>query len=398
MNTEIILEQGDILYREGDANDTAYIIDTGEIVLYSNAMGRRIAFERRGAGSIVGELSVLTGHPRTVTVEALTPCRLFVVSAEEILARFESLDPILRACIDTSIGFTATLTRRMNEGGSDIPLVESTLRDAEAVTERFKLERDIVLGLERDEFHLVYQPIVDLSDGGVVGVEALMRWEHTVLVTVPPVRFIEVAEEMGSIGRLTELAVSDACAALGRMRACRSAGEGFYVSVNISGKDIERDDFAAFVARTIALHGVDPRHLKLEVTETSLVADPLSAARRLDELRALGCGISIDDFGTGYSNLAYLKSLPLTTLKIDRAFAGDACRNGVSRSIVTMLLGLGRNMGVDIVAEGLETEEDVAMLRKLGCRFAQGYHFCRPLAESDLLAFVEDLSRRAEAA
>ncbi len=388
MDREVILNPGDILYREGGSNKSAYIVESGEIALHTTVLGQRVDCERRGAGAIVGELSVLTGSLRTVTVEAVTHCRLFQISSDQILSRFDKLDPVLRACIDTSISFAGTLTERMAQTSGEVPFVPSTLQDAQGVIDEFKLEVDILAGLNRGEFSLVYQPIVNLSDGVVTGVESLMRWQHPVRGNVPPFRFIQTAEAMGSIEKLTEFALTDACAALMRMRNQCPERPDFYTSVNISGKDVERNGFVDFVANVLKFNEMEPEHLKLEVTETSLVSDPAKAAMCLGELRELGCGISIDDFGTGYSNLAYLKKLPLTTLKIDRAFAGDAHANAISRSIVTMLIGLGREIGVDIVAEGLETSDDVETLLSLGCKYAQGYYFCKPLPEAELLDFI----------
>lgn len=388
-NAEVVLGPGDILYREGDPNDCAYIIESGEIIIYRELDGEKIYCERRRAGSIVGELSILADRPRAVTVEAVTDCRIFQIPAEQILQRYESLDPVLRASIDTSINFSATFCERMYKRDGFVPVAPATLPNSSAVIEQFRFEQDILTGVERGEFSLVYQPIVRLSDSSVVGIEALMRWQHPVLGNVPPFRFIEVAEAMGSINKLTELALSQACAALQRIRSHSSSTRDLYVSVNISGKDLGVEGFVDFVAHILDANGLEGKGLTLEVTETALVADPEGAARQLGKLRNLGCGVSIDDFGTGYSNLAYLKSLPFSTLKIDRAFAGDAHANEVSRSIVRMLLGFGKDLGKDIVAEGLETAEDVTLLRDLGCSYAQGYHFGKPASEADLLEHMD---------
>ncbi len=388
MDRKVILESGDILYRQGDSNKYAYIIESGEVLLYTVVNGQRVDCERRGPGAVIGELSIMTDQCRSVTVEAVTPCRLYQMPAKQILSRFGKLDPVLRACVDTSINFQGTLNKRMNDATGPLPTVANTLQDVTSIIDRFKMESDIHAGIERDEFSLIYQPIVTIADGEAVGVEALMRWQHPECGNIPPFRFIAIAEEIGIIGKLTEFALSEACAALMRIRAHCPEKPDFYTSVNISGKDVERDDFVDFVAHILDRHGMNPAHLKLEVTETSLVADPVNASRRLAQLRELGCGISIDDFGTGYSSLAYLKTLPLTTLKIDRAFAGDAHANTVSRSIVELMVGLGRKIGADVVAEGLETSEDVATLRAMGCIHAQGYYFSKPVAEVDLLKFM----------
>ena len=391
---EILLDPGDLLYREGDPPSCAFLLESGEITLFSERGGRRVDCEHRGAGSIVGELSILTGQPRAVSVEARTPCRLFRISAEQILTRFERLDPVLRACIETSISFTATFANRMSQQTGDAPLAPSTLRHAGKLIDQFKLESDIYRGLASDQFHMVYQPIVDLSDAKIVGVEALMRWDHPERGPVRPDLFIATAETMGSIRDLTKFALWEACGALARIRRAAPAPDGFYAAVNISGQDLAHGGFVDFVAHVLDRNELPAEAVKLEITESDLITDPAAAARNLERLRVQGCSISIDDFGTGYSNLAYLKTLPLSAIKIDRAFAADARSNSISRSIVRMLLGFGRELGVDIIAEGLECIEDVEMLRTLGCSYVQGYVFHKPMPELDIVRLLAVQARR----
>ncbi len=386
MTHEILLQPGEVLYHQGDTNDCGYILESGEIVLFATMDGRRVDTERRGPGSILGELSILTGKPRAVSVEAVTPARLFRIPADQILQRFGKLDPVLRACIETSISFTATFSQRASNDQGEAPLAQSTLRNSEELIALFELERDMIEGLQNGEFRMHYQPIVHLEDGQIAGFEALMRWIHPTQGFIPPDRFITVAEMTDSISKLTDFALIETCAALARMRALNPATQPLFASINISGADMGRPDFIDFLSHTLDLNGLTPEDVKLEVTETALVPDSAHAETNLKRLKDFGCGLSIDDFGTGYSNLAYLKELPLTALKIDRAFAGDAHANAVSHSIVKMLIGLAQELDVDIVAEGLETEEDVNTLRRLGCGLAQGYFFDKPLTED---AFVD---------
>lgn len=394
---ELVLEPGEVLYREGDANDCGYIIATGEVILYHEVDGVRIDCERRGAGSIVGELSILTGRPRTVTVEVIQRCQVFRISADQIVDRFERLDPVLRACVDTSISFSARLTEAPEQTVKEVPLAVSTLRNADEMIERLRIEADILDALENGELYLVYQPIVRLEDAKVVGIEALMRWQHPTMGNIAPDRFIEIAEAMESIGKLTRFALAEACGLWRRMRALEETPAGFFVSVNVSGSEIGQPGFVDYLSFILDQHDMRPGDLNLEVTETALLQDPKAAIRNLERLRRLGCGISVDDFGTGYSNLAYLKKLPLTTLKIDRVFAGDAHINAFSKSIVRMLLELGRQIGVKVVAEGIESGETVAVLRDLGCGLAQGYHFYKPLTEAALFEVITGAERDQKA-
>ena len=387
-NGIIDLRKGETLYREGEPNDTAFIIDQGEVILQRQVPSGSDDIEIRGAGAVIGEFSILTSQPRTVTVTAKTDCRILRLPSHKIFERFEKLDPILKACVETSINFNATLNRYLSGAKHACEFVRHAPPVPASLIERLRLGSDIVPGLSRNEFSMVYQPIVQLSDNSIAGFEALMRWSHPSLGQVPPDRFIAVAEDLETIGSLTEFALSEACDTLCDMRLTRPDLDQLYMSVNVSGDDIGRQGFTDFVAHTLDRNGLLPHHIRLEVTETSLVPSSDTARENLDRLQQLGIGISIDDFGTGYSNLGYLKFLPLTALKIDRAFAGDAHGNSVSRSIVRMLVALGRELDVDVVAEGLENQETVETLRELGCCLAQGYHFFKPLAVGDAKALI----------
>lgn len=379
---EVHLKKGDILYRQGDANDSAFIVASGEILLYQLVNGERVDRERRRAGCILGETSILTGDTRVVTVVAVKDTLLYKIAADDILSQFRDLNPIMRACVGTAIDFITRYNGQTSIPEEGVRVVESNLSNARELIERFQFEQDMRNGLEQGQFHMAYQPIVRLQTGVIEGFEALMRWQHHTYGNVPPDHFIDMAEKMGTVGRLTEFALIETTRALRDL--CLATKRPLFASVNISGQDVDRAGFVDLLEHAIDIHGVSPEQIKLEVTETALVPDSDQAARNLAHLRRLGCGIAIDDFGTGYSNLGYLKSLPLTAIKIDRCFAGDAAHNQVSRSIVGLLVGLGRELEVDVIAEGLETEADVKALTEIGCQFAQGYFFHPPMPLASL--------------
>ena len=383
LGSQITLTKGETLYRQGDTFDTAYIIAEGEIILYRDIDGHRTNLEIRPAGSVVGELSILTCALREASAEANCPCRVFEIPAHLIASRFEKLDPVLRACVETSINFSATLRTKITPGDNTATHAPTTLNDADALIQLLTLESEISQGLTNDEFAMVYQPIVRMTDERIVGFEALMRWHHPEHGFVPPDTFIRVAEEMNTITQLTHFALSEACAALTSFHSATEGHDDLYVSVNVSGFDVGQDGFLDFLEHVLDKNGLERRHLRLELTETALVPSSETAAANLRKLQMQGFNISVDDFGTGYSNLSYLKTLPLTALKIDRAFAGDADENAVSKSIVRMLVTLGRDLGVDIVAEGLETQNCVDTLAELGCPLAQGYHYFKPMSPGD---------------
>ena len=233
----IHLRQGDILYRQGDPNDTAYIVDQGEVILWRQGPDGRSDIEIRGHGAVIGEFSILTDRPRTVTAEARTDCQILRLPADKIYQRFERLDPILKACVETSIGFNAKLNSFLSGAEHTCEFVQHAPPVPGNLIERLRLGTDISTGLRRNQFFMVYQPIVQLSDSNIVGFEALMRWSHPILGQVAPDRFIAVAEELETIGSLTEFALSQACNTLREMCESLSDDTKLYMSVNVSGVD-----------------------------------------------------------------------------------------------------------------------------------------------------------------
>lgn len=377
---ELVLQPGEILYKEGDPNDCGYVIESGEVILYSQQSGQKVFIERRGAGAIIGELSILTGQPRTVTVEATSPSRIFKLPAQQIVERYQRLDPVLQACVETSISFAAALKKSTIAdicAVEDVPLAEKTLRRSEDVIERLRIEAGLSDALAQKEFHMLFQPIVRMDDGSIVGAEALVRWNSPMMGMVSPADFIPVAEETGMIGDLTEFALSVSCALLGKLRRS-GLGDQFFLSVNASGKDVSNGHLVEFIDFTMDRYEVPASSLKIEVTETALINDLNMALSNLQRLRDLGCGVSLDDFGSGYSNFANLTTFPFTTMKIDSGFIEKLRHSESSEKIVQALVELGRSLKLEVIAEGLEEAQEYETLKRLGCPLAQGYYFHKP--------------------
>jgi diguanylate cyclase (GGDEF)-like protein len=252
-----------------------------------------------------------------------------------------------------------------------------------AVVERLRLETDLRAALARAELRLFFQPIVSLVTGQVVGAEALARWDHPVHGPVPPDRFISLAEDTGLIGALGAWVLGEAARQVAHWRANLPAAVALEVSVNLSPWQLREPGLVETVAATLGEHGLPPAALKLELTESSLVEDPATAAGVLRALKRRQVQVYLDDFGTGYSSLSTLHRLPLDALKIDRSFVGgmDGGTTGAHKGaeIVRTIVALARSLGVRVVAEGVETHEQLAALRALGCDFAQGYLISPPL-------------------
>ncbi len=251
-----------------------------------------------------------------------------------------------------------------------------------ADAERLKLESALYDGVRNGEFALHFQPITSSASGGVVGVEALMRWHHPVHGLVPPSTFVPLAESIGLINYLGNWVLKVACMQLVQWEAQGIALQ--YVAVNVSPQQFRDPRFTKNVRDALALTGLDPRRLVLEITESLLMQDPAHAKALLEELTAAGIRFAVDDFGTGYSSLAYLQRFPLAKLKIDRSFVENLLTSRNDQAIVSALVGLAQTLELELVAEGVETEAQRQLLTEMGCNHIQGWLVCKALPSEEL--------------
>ncbi len=261
--------------------------------------------------------------------------------------------------------------------------------------DRLSLETDLRHALDRLAFAVQYQPIVrlDADAPAVIGFEVLLRWNHPTRGPVPPAVFVPLAEEVGGMDRLGEWVIDTACRQLATWRAAHPGPfADLSVHLNLSRRQLSAPGFAAYVAVALAEHGVPAPRLHLEFTERALADDPAAAAAVLEQLRSRGVELHLDNFGTGQSSLSCLHRYPLSGLKVGGNFTRDALTRPADRTVLAAVVGLARDLDLHLVAEGIETPEQVALLRQLGCDRAQGYHFARALDAADAEAFV--LGRR----
>jgi diguanylate cyclase (GGDEF)-like protein len=254
------------------------------------------------------------------------------------------------------------------------------------LVERFDIETALRRALTRHELRVVYQPTINLQSGRVVGVEALLRWEHPERGLLVPSEFIDVAEETGLIVPIGTWVVEQACRQAQRWHAANLDGEPLFVSVNLSGRQLDTAALSNNVADILERTGLDPGLLGLEITESVVMRDPEASTMALRALKELGVRLAVDDFGTGYSSLAYLRRFPVELLKVDRAFVdglGAESGDAEDRAIVAAVVSLAHTLGMKAIAEGVETAEQLAELRSLGCDMAQGFLVSPPLTAPD---------------
>lgn len=280
---------------------------------------------------------------------------------------------------------TLAKTRSRNRYQFYIASVDSEMR------RRRELEKDLREALGRNQFHLVYQPQISYRDNRVVGVEALLRWQHPEHGLVPPDLFIPLAEQNGTIIPIGEWVLDQACR---QLREWHDLGfTDLRMAVNLSTVQLHHTELPRVVNNLMQIYRLPPRSLELEVTETGLMEDISTAAQHLLSLRRSGALIAIDDFGTGYSSLSYLKSLPLDKIKIDKSFVQDLLDDDDDATIVRAIIQLGKSLGMQVIAEGVETAEQEAYIISEGCHEGQGYHYSKPLQARELAAFLKQSER-----
>ncbi|ALK97438.1 hypothetical protein AB595_12705 [Massilia sp. WF1] len=386
----------------GTARRLAACLRQTDLVARDVALGDENVVARLGGDEFVILLDRIGSAERAIVVAE----RIMAVLAEP----FEVADQ--RVFVTASVGIALSAS-----GYAD---VEDILRDADiamyhakqtgrarwvmfdqtmqlAAVRRLQLEADLRDALPQRELFLQYQPIVSPRDGRVGGFEALLRWQHPTHGLVPPNEFIPVAEEIGLIEAIGGWVLEQACRQLSVWQ--QSYDMQLDMSVNVSAVQFTGGELVEVVRRVLRETGIRPASLKLELTESAVMADAEHALTVFAELKALGVRVSLDDFGTGYSSLSYLRRLPIDTLKIDRSFVSQLDRFDDKRQIVEVVLMLARALKLDVVAEGVETDAELDLLREMGSDFVQGYFYYRPLApeaaEAALAAQGEDERRNA---
>jgi len=404
-----VFPAGTTLFSKGETRHCAYLIDTGEVEIIGNDEGgddKRLCLI--GEGEIFGEMALVDNTPRTAAAITTEESEIFVIPRDSLHERIKGLDPIVSLLVsllieryritrihlpesvkqDTMGDFISKISKyeKMPE---EVLRLRNTEQQKQTALREMKLEQELRAGLENKEFIPYLQPILDLRTKRVRGFEALIRWQHPEKGLVFPDDFIPVAERTGVVQNLDRMMLEKACQTIPQIEKI-AGDEKIFISVNLSGINFETIDIVNSVRRTITDNEIDPSYIKLEITESALIDDPEQAEKVLQGLKALGLRISLDDFGTGYSSLSYLHKFTIDDLKIDRSFVMQIHNGNRSLDIIRAIVALAKNFKLNIVAEGIEQEEDIVALTSLDCDMGQGYLFSKPVPVPNALAYLKE--------
>lgn len=280
----------------------------------------------------------------------------------------------------------SALNRAKQKGKARYQIFDSTMR--EKASQFLQLETDLRKAIIKKEFCVHYQPIIELKTGKIAGVEALLRWQHPTRGLIYPADFIPIAEETGLITPIGNWVLRESCRQLRLWQIAGIAGDSFSVSVNFSAHQFAQADLIEQIDAILAETQLNPQCLKLEITESAIIENTQSAAIIIQQLRARQIQLSLDDFGMGYSSLSYLNSFPVNTLKVDKSFVQRLDGNSENLGLVPAIMCIARTMGMNVIAEGIETTQQLDQLRNLDCHFSQGYLFSRPLEAQKVVELI----------
>ena len=409
-----VFPAGTEIFRSGDVGNCAYIIDEGEVEIGIPLNGHQTIHNRLGPGEMFGEMALIDDHKRIGSARAVSDTVMRVITANQILDRLHHADQVIAFILRITLMRYRDLLQQMRcaeESAGPAGPVKDHLATDQVATDhlampdsrdavaKLELENELREGLDKGELRLHFQPLVALSDQRLVGFEALMRWENPRSGLMPPGTFIPLAEETGLIVPMCRWALAAAAGFLARFQEAsgRSAPDDgrLAMAVNVTKHQIDDSETMQVIDRITGEHGmagehsIAPGQLKLELTEGVLMNDYARTRGWISDLKRRGIRISIDDFGTGYSSLGYLHHFDVDEIKIDRSFVIEMLTEPRSMDIVRAVIGLARGLGLKTVAEGIESQEQAAVLRAAGCDVGQGYYFAKPLAEAEIMARLQ---------
>ena len=393
----------DIVCQFGDLGDCAYVIEEGcvEVLRGEGSDQRLVAVLSEGA--MFGEVALLDRQPRTATVRALVPTRLVRIEREHVEQLLLRADPVIQHLLRLLLARFRNPFGASNGPELAVPPLGDAVyamaqdRDLQAAAVRtLSLARDLSHALDANQLELYYQPLITFDDGALAGFEALLRWHHPKLGLISPMEFIPLAEKTGLIHRTGLWVIERALSDWLDLRQLWPNGETGQISVNLSAPELSGEHIVETIQSCLQRHGIAPRELRVELTETIVIRSLDVVSGTLARLRQEGIGIALDDFGTGYAGLDYLQTLPFSCIKIDKTFVQQLNTSERSFHIVRSALELARELGMSTVAEGIEEQGIADQLQAMGCTYAQGYLYGRPMPKAQVAAWLAGHRARLE--
>ena len=418
------------IFSEGDPGDCAYIIDNGMVEVSFDKDGRKLVMATLTKGDILGEMAIIDRLPRTASARAIIPTVVTAIPLDYVSQKIEQSDPTVRMFLRLAMARYRDLNARLGQVFEGLSLgqddassdafasstmemknVMSQLMDMQkridsAVTKPLHSESGSLFGektleitkllvteekllkaaMTKKEFRLHYQPIVDLASNRIAGCEALVRWNHPSGELLLPSRFLTQVENSDLIIDLGYWIAEEACHFQSRL--FNDFQHDLFVAINLSGKQFDDQFLVPSLADIMDKTGARRDRIKFEITESLLIDNPELATQSLHQLKETGAKLAIDDFGTGYSSFSYLHRFPFDTLKIDRVFVGAMSRSEKSNQIVKSLVNLSHDLGMEVVAEGIESEHEAELMRNFKTTFGQGFYFSRPVNETEFVKLL----------
>ncbi len=384
---------GNTIFNEGDFGQIAYLIERGAIRISSYRSGQDQDIALLNEGDMFGEIALIDRRARTATATATEETTLIPISRDLVVSKLKQSDPLLSYILQVVV-------ERWRESMGGIPLkTDAQLAEENDISslktfaiDQLKIAQNLSDAIERNEFLLYYQPVVHLHNRQLGGFEALIRWNQPDMGFVSPVGFIGVAENTGLIVPIGRWVLKTALAALAEFQSDMDehhpGAPRLFMSINVSARQLQEQDEVETLIDIIRASGVDPKRIKLEVTESALIGNPMVAAEALNKLKELDLLIAIDDFGTGYSSLNYLSQFPIDTLKIDQSFVFAMLEHDGSRRITKAIASMAHDLEMNCIAEGIEQEADIPVLQSMGVEYGQGYFFSKPRAQEQVQDYI----------
>jgi EAL domain-containing protein (putative c-di-GMP-specific phosphodiesterase class I) len=389
-------QAGELIFSEGDEGNYAYIVEEGQVEIWTVVNGDRLVLNVLEPGRLFGELALVDWKPRSASASALNDCILSVVTPEQVSQRLEAADPILRLLLLVVMDSFRSETTNFRGKTAPEPIIPSLTHQPKLCLEQrikgavdlIRLEGELRDAINDQQFRLVYQPIYHIQGGQLEGFEALIRWHSPKRGFVPPDQFISLAEASDLIIPIGEWVIKQGLADLLTLQ--EQFQLPLLMSFNIVSRQTESANFLSWLLETVNDQGVKPSSVKLEIIERTLFSQD-SLLPWIQQCRSEGFSLVLDDFGTGYSSLQYLNEYQIDRVKIDRSFVKGLEENLNSRSICKAILNLAHGLDMSVVAEGIETQEQLEILRGLGCEYGQGYLFAKPLPLEQALVIKSNL-------